>query len=141
VDEIWLHPGSDDAVFCSAVKSLANPGVLNHTSIVIMQMKGDGNLINMEELALSTPSLPWGLHLLPCPNCCTPKFMCCTKNRGPRYHDKSIKVKCKKCQRQGTALQPMNAEVLRGSDVQVEGLVYVRLRHPVSLVVVDWKEI
>jgi hypothetical protein len=138
VDEIWLHPGSKDAVFSSAVKSFATSGVLDHTSIVITEMDKQGNVATVE-LALSTPFLSWGLRLPPCPQCQIAMYMRYSKNSGPRPNNKAIMVQCKKCQHEAKILLPKNVKVLSGSDIDVKGLVCVHLSHPISCMLLDWK--
>ena len=96
VDEVLLHPGEPDPVFRAATKAFAIPGVLDHTAIVIFHQDQLGNELG-EQLTLSTPFLPWGLHLPQCENCSTTMWVCCKSKAGPMVSETQVKICCSGC--------------------------------------------
>lgn len=127
VDEVLLHPGEPDPVFRAATKAFAIPGVLDHTAIVIFHQDQLGNELG-EQLTLSTPFLPWGLHLPQCENCSTTMWVCCKSKAGPMVSETQVKICCSGCDRGGVVYRPPNAKVLQ-QDI-LDEKVYMRLTYP-----------
>jgi hypothetical protein len=115
VDEFFLHhPGEiSDFLFSTVLGSFGTLGVLDHTSILITHRKKES--IVTEELALSTPYLPWGRRLPPCPSCSSSTWVRCKAGHGPRSGG-NVKVICELCKSQGEASRPDDVRFLSSRD-------------------------
>jgi hypothetical protein len=136
IDEVLLHPGEQDPVFRAATQAFAFPGVLDHTAIVIFHRDKLGNELG-EQLALSTPFLPWGLHLPRCEDCSTTTWVGCKSRAGPVAGVTEVKICCFACNREGVVYLPRNAKVLQ-QDI-LDEKVYMRLAYPPARRV-EWKK-
>lgn len=127
LDVVFLHPAEWDPVFRAATQAFAIPGVLNHTAITIFHSDKLGNAV-AEQLALSTPFLPWGVHVPPCNDCSTALLVCCKSRSGPTTNEKQVTICCFKCNKLGVVYRPTNARVIQ-QDIPDEKL-FMRLTYP-----------
>lgn len=141
MDELLLHhhpQWAEEALFSAALQSFGIPGVLDHTSVLIAHPNIEGRIIT-KELALSTPYLPWGLQLPPCPNCSTNMWVTCKGGNGPKS-EKAIAVWCALCKCQGMAAKPPQAQVIPSRCTPSPGCSILFLEHTDECLNVDWAE-
>jgi hypothetical protein len=127
LDEFFLHPGEKNPVIRAATKAFSIPGVLDNTAINIFHSNKGGNLKG-QQLALSTPYLPWGIPLPPCSTCFSALLVRCMRTSGPTPSEKVVGIQCRMCNRLGVASKPKDAVVIRQD--APDGRLYMQLTYP-----------